>query len=63
MRSKVVHLDVLLLTETEGAVRVALSEGAVGVWIPKSLVRVKGRSGNIIAISLTERIALQKGLI
>jgi hypothetical protein len=62
MRSNVVDIDVLLLTETEKAVRVAVSEDAVGVWLPKSLIEIE-RTKFGACITLPERIALEKGLI
>jgi hypothetical protein len=63
MRSNIIDLDVLLLTETEKAVRVAVSEEAVGVWLPKSLIEIKRRMSGACCITLPERIALEKGLI
>jgi Arc/MetJ family transcription regulator len=62
MRSNIIDIDVLLLTETEKAVRVAVSEEAVGVWLPKSLIEIE-RTKLGVCITLPERIALEKGLI
>jgi Arc/MetJ family transcription regulator len=63
MRSNIIDIDVLLLTETEKAVRVAVSEEAVGVWLPKSLIEIERTKRGTCSITLPERIALEKGLI
>lgn len=64
MKSDIVDLTVIIMHQTDKAVRVADSEESEAVWLPLSQIEVEpvDRS-NIAIVSMPEWLAQEKGLI
>ena len=64
MESDLIDLTVQKLHETEKAVLVTVDIPERGVWIPKSRCEVEpSATGGLHTITLSEQLALEKGLI
>jgi hypothetical protein len=64
MRSDLVDLMLIKVYETDKAVLFKESDGDEdGVWLPKSIIEVHHKKGNIYEVTLPEYLAHEKGLI
>lgn len=63
-RSSLIDLDVILLHETDAAVRVSLTEESEPVWLPKSQIEIYADlvPYTVLPITLPEPLAVEKGL-
>lgn len=63
MRSDLVDLLLIKVYETDKAILFKESEDEDGVWLPKSIIEVHHKKGNIYEVTLPEYLAHEKGLI
>jgi hypothetical protein len=61
LKSDLTDVTVQLVHETEAAILV--SDGDNQVWLPKSQCEYRTTSPGIIEVTLTERLATEKGLV
>jgi hypothetical protein len=61
-RSNLIDIDVEIVRETEKAVLVQ-SFLRDEVWLPKSLIEIERRRDGLATITLSERLAIEKGLV
>lgn len=65
MRSDLVDLLLIKVYETDKAIlfKESEDEDEDGVWLPKSIIEVHHKRGNIYEVTLPEYLAHEKGLI